>query len=95
MYILLKTNENSPSHNVMLIKVKSICDCIDHDKRSESRYPHPPQTHFLVCMQLTLGLSGELAPCPLLGAKVLIILNLNSNNFYFTGRNFSQEGKFH
>ena len=29
--------------------------------------PHP-QTHFLVCMQLTLGLSRELAPCPLPGA---------------------------
>ena len=39
MYILLKPNETSPSHNVMLIKVKSICDCIDHDKRSETRYP--------------------------------------------------------
>ena len=66
MYILLKTNETSPSHNVMLIKVKSVCDCIDHDKRSETRYP--PQTHFLVCMQLTLGLSRELFPCPLPGA---------------------------
>ena len=46
MYILLKTNETSPSHNVMLIKFKSICDCIDHDKRSKTRYPplqiHPP-----------------------------------------------------
>ena len=44
MYILLKTNETSPSHNVMLIKFKSICDCIDHDKRSKTRYP-PPQIH--------------------------------------------------
>ena len=41
MYILLKTNETNPSHNVMLIKVKSISDCIDHDKRSETRYPPP------------------------------------------------------
>ena len=72
MYILLKTNETSPSHNVILIKVKSIWDCIDHDKRSETRYPppkiNPPQTHFLVCMQITLGLFRELAPCPLPGA---------------------------
>ena len=30
--------------------------------------PPPPKTHFLVCMQLTLGLSRELAPCPLPGA---------------------------
>ena len=28
----------------------------------------PPQTHFLVCMQITLGLSRELAPCPLPGS---------------------------
>ena len=67
MYILLKTNETSLSHNVMLIKVKSICNCIDDDKRSERRYPLPP-THFLVCMQQTLGLSRELAPCSLPGA---------------------------
>ena len=44
MYILLKTNETSPSHNVMLIKFKSICDCIDHDKRSKTRYPITPPT---------------------------------------------------
>ena len=61
-------------HNVMLIKVKSICDSIHHDKRSETRYPLPqinphPQTHFLVCMQITLGLSREPAPCPLIGAN--------------------------
>ena len=73
MHILLKTNETIPSHNVMLIKVKSICDCIDPDKRSETRYPptpnsHSPQTHFLVCMQITLELSREPAPCPLPGA---------------------------
>ena len=55
-------------HNVMLIKVKSICDSIHHDKRSETRYPRP-QTHFLVCMQITLGLSREPALCPLLGAN--------------------------
>ena len=77
MYILLKTNETSPSHNVMLIKFKSICDCIDHDKRSKTRYPplqiHPPppprkKKLFLVCMQITLGRSRELAPFPLPGA---------------------------
>ena len=60
------------------MKVKSICNCIDHDKRSETRYhphlppppqiPAPRQTHFLVCMQITLELSRELAPCPLPGA---------------------------
>ena len=33
-----------------------------------SKFTLPPQTHFLVCMQLTLGLSRELAPCPLPGA---------------------------
>ena len=69
MYILLKTNETSPSHNVMLIKFKSICDCIDHDKRSKTRYPPPPKKKlFLVCMQITLGRSRELAPFPLPGA---------------------------
>ena len=80
MYILLKTNETSPSHNVMLIKFQSICDCIDHDKRSKTRYP-PPQIHpphplpppkkkklFLVCMQITLGRSRELVPSPVPGA---------------------------
>ena len=30
----------------------------------------PPQTHFLVCMQITLGLSRELAPWPPPGATV-------------------------
>ena len=30
--------------------------------------PPPAQTHFLVCMQVTLGLSRELAPCPLAAA---------------------------
>ena len=44
MYILLETNETSPSHNVMLIKVKSVCDCTDHDKRFETRYPPPKFT---------------------------------------------------
>ena len=73
MYILLKTNETSPSHNVMLIKFQSICDCIDHDKRSKTRYPppqiHPPQKKlFLVCMQITLGRSRELVPSPVPGA---------------------------
>ena len=78
MYILLKTNETSPSHNVMLIKFQSICDCIDHDKRSKTRYP-PPQIPpppppppkkklFLVCMQITLGRSRELVPSPVPGA---------------------------
>ena len=50
MYILLKPNETSPSDNVMLIKVKSVWDCIDHDKRSETRYPPsppPPQNSLL------------------------------------------------
>ena len=44
MYILLETNETSPSHNLMLIKFKSVCDCTDHDKRSETRYPPPKFT---------------------------------------------------
>ena len=44
MYILLKTNETNPPHNVMLIKVRSICDCVDPDQRSETTpppHPHP------------------------------------------------------
>ena len=43
MYILLKRNETSSSHNVILMKVKSICNCIDHNKISETRYHPPPQ----------------------------------------------------
>ena len=37
MYILVKRNETGPSHNVILMKVKSMRNCIDHDKRSETR----------------------------------------------------------
>ena len=65
---LLKTNETSPSDNVILIKVKSIYDCIDHDKKIKQYTNTPPQTHFLVCMQLTPGFSGILAPCHFPGA---------------------------
>ena len=55
---------------IVLITIKDLKQGNIHVPVLKFFYPNspPPQTHILVCMQLTLGLSTELAPCPLPGA---------------------------